>query len=150
MTTSLGPFDVTPIIERIRAQVPALKLVGFAADRATAIEGAIAMPCAFVILAGEDVKSEDLAGLLRHTAVAYIDVVYGVRHSQGGTRGKAQADASNPVIAAGRTALHGWTPAGPTGTRVEPMRSNGRAQLLRLAEAESWWIDPFTCTYRGR
>lgn len=150
MSTSLGPFDMTPIIERVRAQVPALELVGGAAERAAAVEGAIALPAAFIVLAGEDIRSEPITGSLRTETTARIHVITGVRHYQGGQRGQAHADVANRIVAAVRTALHGWTPAGPTGTRVESIRCNGRAELLKLAQAEWWWLDPFTCTYRGR
>jgi hypothetical protein len=150
MSTSLGPLDVTSIIARLRDQVPALKLVAGAADRATAMQGAIALPAAFVILAGEDNSSEAITGALRKITVAQIDIVVGMRHSAPAKRGQAQADDANPIVSAIRTALHGWTPVGPAGARTESIRCHGKSRLLALANAEWWWVDQFQCTYRGR
>ena len=147
---SLGPLDVTPIVERIRALVPDFQMVCGAADRATAQESRLRFPCAFVILAGEQVASESLTGVMRHQADAKVDVLIGVRHYQGDQRGTPHAEAGIPLVAKVREALHGWTPAGPTGARVEPMRIQGKGALLQMSDADWWWVDPFLCTYKGR
>jgi hypothetical protein len=147
---SIGPLDTTSIIERLRLQVPELKLVGGAADQAEAVSGSPLMPCAFVVLAAEDLKSENMTGLLLTSARAQIHVIYGVRHYQGGQRGKSHAEAGTPLVNKGRIALNGWKPTAPDSTKIESIQSNGRGQLIKLADTEWWWLDPFTCTYRGR
>lgn len=148
--SALGPFDVTPIVQRLQQHVPELQVVGGAADRAAAQEGALRLPAAFVILAREQTASESVTGLMRHQVGAQVDVLVGVRHYQARERGAAHAEVGVPLVAKVRAALHGWTPAGPAGATVEPMRSQGTGQLLKLSDAEWWWIDPFFIPYRSR
>lgn len=148
--SALGPFDVTPIVARLRLQVPELQMIGGAADRAAAQEGALRLPAAFVILAREQLTSEPMTGVMRHQVGAQVDVLVGVRHYQARERGAAHADLGIALVGQVRDALHGWTPAGPTGASVEPMRSQGTGQLLKLHDAEWWWLDPYFIPYRSR
>lgn len=149
--SNLGPFNVTPIIERLREQVPALKLVGGAADRVAVEQSAtLTTPAAFVILAAEDIQTTKASGLMVHGVRARIDVIYQIRHYRDGSRGFAHTDALESVVAAGRAALNNWRPTGPEGATVELMTGAGRAQLLALRERDQWWLDPFEVEYRSR
>ncbi len=148
---SLGPFDVTPVIARLRSQVPAFKVLGGAADRATAQRTQLlATPAAFVILARESKRSESVSGVMRHIVSARIDILVCVRHYQDGQRGDAHADQGIQLVGAVRAALQGWTPAGPDGAGVDPMYSKGDAALLALTDNEWWWVEPFHVDYRSR
>lgn len=148
--SALGPFDVTPIVQRLREQVPALETIGFAADVAAAQKSAPRLPAGFVMLKKERLKSEPVTGLMRHEATAQVWVLIGVRHYQARERGAAHADVGIPLVAQVRIALHGWSPAGPDGATVEPLRSEGDGELMGLTDAEWWWRDPFILKYRSR
>lgn len=147
---SIGPLDTGSIIERLRLQVPTLKLVGGAANQAEAMAGSPVMPCAFVVRAVEDIKTANMTGQQFCEVTAQIHVIYGVRHYQGGQRGQSHAEAGDPFVQAGRIALSGWRPTAPSNTKIELLLSNGRGLLLSNVDAEWWWLDPFTVTYRGR
>ena len=148
--SALGPFDVTPIVQRLREQVPALETIGVAVDVAAAQKSAPRLPAGFVLLKKERLKSELMTGVMRHQASAQVWVLIGVRHYQGRERGAAHADLGIPLVNQVRQALNGWTPAGPDGATVEPMRSEGDGELIGLTDAEWWWRDPFTLNYRSR
>lgn len=149
--SGLGPLGVTSIIERLRTQVSALKLVGGAAERAAVEQAAtLVTPAAFVILAGEDIHTTSASsGLYIHRVRATLHVLYQVRHYQDGARGAAQAEVLTGIVAAGRAALNNWRPAAPTGASVETIHGAGRAQLLALRERDAFWLDPFEVVYRG-
>lgn len=149
--SGLGPLDVTSIIERLREEVSALKLVGGAAERAAVEQAAtLTTPAAFVILASEDVQTRKASGLYVLEVRARIDVLWQVRHYKDGSRGFAHADTLGPIVAAGRAALNNWRPTPPDGATIEPMTSAGRAQLLALRDRDLWWLDPFDVEYRIR
>jgi hypothetical protein len=151
-------MDVTPIIERIRDQVPAaeLRFVGGAADQAAIGEQRLPpMPCAFVVLAGEDVSTTRMSGgVLAQTVVAVIDVLVGVRHARAAARGADHAETGIGIVDQIRGALVNWnaflaTPAGADGT-LGVMSLNGRSQLVRLDQDLWWWVDRYQLTYRAR
>lgn len=148
----LGPFDPTPIIERLRTEVPSLRFVGGAADQAKLDEQRLPpMPAAIVLLAGEDIRSAPVSGgVMTYTAIASIDVVVGVRHARTAERGQAHADRGLPIVGEIRAVLNNWAPNGSTNIFAERMASNGRCQLLRLDEDVWWWVDRYQFTYRSR
>lgn len=148
--SGLGPLDVTSIIERLRAQVPALKLVGDAADRAAVEDNTTpTTPAAFVILAWEDIKTTPTSGIYIHHVRARVDVIYQVRHYRAGQRGASQNPVLRDVINAGRAALNNWLPTAPSGAQIETLTGSGKATLLALRQNDSFWLDPFETTYRG-
>lgn len=147
---SLGPFDTTPVEDRVRAEVSGLRLVGGAADRAAAMRNATTLPAAFVILAGERIVSTPASGVQVHSVTAQIDVLVGVRHARAKERGAAHADLGRPIVEEIRGALNNWKPPGPDGALTEAMAGNGQSGLLALTDAEWWWVDRYTVHYTGR
>jgi hypothetical protein len=148
--SGLGPFDVDPIIERLRAQVPALKLVGGAAERAEVEQSTtLTTPAAFVILASEQIDITEAGGLYIHRIRAEIHVLYQVRHYREGARGQPHRESLAALVGAGRAALNNWRPAGPAGATVEHVHGSGRAVLLGIRQRDAWWLDPFELVYRG-
>lgn len=115
----VGPFPVAEVIERLLAEVPRLRLVGGAADLATAAKTAPkAAPAAFVV-ATENAQAPAGAtsGQLIQRVEVSIHVVLIVRNVAGqdiGAKARAEMDA---LITDVRAALIGWSPAG----EIEPL-----------------------------
>lgn len=148
---SLGPLNVASIIERVRTRVPALKLVGGAAHADRIEDGTVVFPCAFVVLAAEDIVSVPMSsGVHMCTVNATIDVFVGVQHHQVAKRGEPAAEAGVPIVAAIRGALNNWTPVAPTDTSADTICSKGRSQFIGGQASEWWWRDRYQVTYRGR
>ncbi len=107
-----GPFPLAAAITRLRAQVPALRLVGTAADLRTATEGKPrAAPAAFVL---KEERSERPSGgsngVLVQMCTVTVHVVLLVRnYSQADTGAGARAEMDD-LIAATRAALLKWSP----------------------------------------
>lgn len=125
----VGPFPVAEIIERLIAAVPRLRLVGGAADLATAAKTAPkAAPAAFVV-ASETAQAPAGAtsGQLIQRVEVSIHVVLVVRNVAGqdtGAKARAEMDA---LVTDVRRALIGWSPAG----EIEPLS-------LRAARDEAY------------
>ena len=110
----MNPFDLTPIIARLVAEVSELQEVGAAADYA-AIESlsSFRTPSAYVVLAGEKDISPDIDNPQRRPSGAQqveslFGVVVAVQNFRDSVGSAATADAS-PIIAAVRGALMGWS-----------------------------------------
>lgn len=107
----LGPFPTAEVMHRLKG-VPALRLVGGAADLATArSQKPKAVPAAFVVTS-ETARppAGATSGQLIQQVEAAISVVLFVRnvaHQDSGAAARAEMDA---LIAAVRTALLNWTP----------------------------------------
>lgn len=141
---------MTSIIERLRAQVPALKFVAGASSLMAIDENpALATPAAFVIRVSEEITSTPTSGIVIQRAVVKVDLVYQIRNYRDGQRGANLDEEMEALINAGRTALNQWTPTPPTGAQIEAMASKGRAYQLPLRSRELSWLDPFETTYRG-
>ena len=144
------PYTIGTVIERVRDHVPALRVVGGAADYASAyVRAPAAMPAAFVVLSGEQIDSESSSGLLITTIRAQIDVCVVVRSYAAAKRGEAHLDEQAQIIAQVRACLNGWRPALGADI-VETMRGSGEARVLRFDADSLWWVDPYEVTYRAR
>lgn len=116
---SCAPFDVQLIIDRIRAQVPALRLVAGAGDYASvkALQDFPA-PCAYVVLATERGAEADAPGHGERGAqvkaaqrlMASFGVVVAVRNYRE-QRGAQVNQTLNAVLGDIRGALLGFVPA---------------------------------------
>lgn len=112
---SVGPFPVAPLVARLIACVPRAKLVGTAADLATALSPETppnASPALYVVIdeRGAPVKYAGSQLVVQNCEVT-IAVVLLIRNAQGerlGTGARALADL---LITDIRAALLGWTPA---------------------------------------
>lgn len=116
---SFEPFDTRLIVERLRAQVPALQLVGGAADYAAVKEiHSFRTPSAYVIFAEEanTGKVPAAIGQCAQEAQAQFGVVLALRHYQE-ARGEQMQQQARELIGAVRAALIGHKPAHP-GVRV--------------------------------
>lgn len=109
---TVGPFPVTPVLERLREHVQALLLVGDAADLDTALDQQPAKDCAAYV------TSAEIGGRPRYTGDQHIQnvdvtlrVVLMVRNFSGqGSGSGARRQMDEQVIPGVRKALIGWTP----------------------------------------
>ena len=110
--TFLGPFPLTDAIARLDSQVPALRLVGTAADLRTALDSKpAAAPAAFVL---KEERSDRPAGAsggllvqMSNVTVQVVLMVQNVRRSATGDDARKDMDA---LIADVRGALLKWSP----------------------------------------
>ena len=135
-------MDLSPIVARLKIQLPALRSVGASADLDAAIEGAVALPAAFVLPLAESAVDIGLTGSTGQRiaqAFGVLHVVSNKRDAQGG----ASLDELATHRVALRAALVGWVPDAATG---EPVLFTG-GRLLRLdGDGRLWWIDEFALT----
>src|SRR5690606_38800702 len=107
---SLGcrAMNLAPIAERLRAQVPALKLVAGAADFLAA-EGRLTIdPAAFVLPVAEAAGPNRLSvGAVRQPLTFTFGVVLALKTP--GAASERQLDALTPLRLAVRRALVGWS-----------------------------------------
>lgn len=114
MTAEIALFDVEPVVQRLRAACPLLRLVGGAADLAAVAQpgGVRASPSAFVLLSGaapHEVKEG--SGPLRQDLTVTFSVLLGV--TLAGAQGAAGLKAIEAPAKQVRGALFGWAPPEP-------------------------------------
>ena len=108
----VGPFPLADAVARLSDQVPALKLVGTAADLRNAIEDKPrAVPAAFVL---KEERSTSAAGssngVLLQTCQVTVQVVLFVRNVSSERRGEGAREQMDALIASVRGALLKWSP----------------------------------------
>lgn len=132
-------MDLSLIVSRLKAELSALRSVGASADLDAAIEGAVAMPAAFVLPLAEmavDLAMTGPTGQCITQAFGVLHVLSNKRDAQGG----AALDDLKAHRLALRAALVGWVPDEASG---EPVTFAG-GRLLRLdGDGRLWWIDEF-------
>jgi hypothetical protein len=132
-------MDLSLIVAHLKAELTALRSVGASADLDAAIEGAVAMPAAFVLPLAESAQDLGLVGSTGQAiaqAFGVLQVVSNKRDAQGG----AALDDLKTHRLALRQALVGWVPVPADG---EPVTFTG-GRLLRLdGDGRLWWIDEF-------
>lgn len=141
---NLAPFDVRPVIERLRSRVEDLRDVGEAADFAAVFERSPPLPSAYVVLEEERFDSADYAehGEIRTTAI--LAVLVGVRHFRAADRGAAHAGEARQILGRTRAALVGWEPQLPVGATCQlPFRLQGQSHLMQYDQADWWWVDRY-------
>ncbi len=135
-------MDLSLIVDHLRARLSDLRSVGTSADLDAAIEGAPALPAAFVLPLAESAVDMGLIGQTGQRiaqAFGVLHVVSNKRDAQGG----AALEALTPHRRALRAALVGWVVDAATG---EPVTFTG-GRLLRLdGDGRLWWIDEFELT----
>lgn len=149
MSADLGPFDIAPVVARLKAQVTALRAVQGAAEFAAAVKATTAppTPSAYVLLARENGPAAQPASeiaIQRHDV--RFGVVLAVRNYQLAQLGTAQADSLTALINSTRTTLVGWKPTGFTGQRIEW----NSGSVLSYDAATVWWQEIFTTRYWSR
>lgn len=141
-----APFDVRPLIERLRAAVPALRQVAGAADLAAVTQLAdFPAPCAYVLLAREQAE-ERATGitqrgqqqrLLQGARVSFA-VVVAVRNYRE-QRGAQVAPELQSILGAIRAALIGYAPD-VDGARPCQLK---QGELTRYDAATALWTDVY-------
>lgn len=141
---SAAPFDVKPVVARIKDAVPALRQVGRAGDYASVRSlGDFPVPAAYVLLAREKAQ-ETKSGISmpgQQTKMAQVvpvnfGVVVAVRNYRE-QAGEQLADELLEILGAIRDALLGWTPPG-NGTRACQLL---QGDLTQYDRATALWTD---------
>lgn len=108
-------MDYAPIVERIRTEVPAFKLVDFAATfEALRERGLPTLPAAFVLPGQETARPNSLAGGVHNQVRFRIRVYLFVKFAGDALGGKVQ-DYLEALRAPLRDALLAWQPPGADG-----------------------------------
>lgn len=141
---SAGPFDVSAVIARIVAQVPALKFVQGAAELAAAMQGgAPQTPCAYVLLASERAPGAYGSSEAHvQTVQATVNVVLVLRNARAQGLGAQASDDLVALVAAVRNAILGWSP--------QPQASGfdlAGGRLENYTNATVWWSEAYTLNY---
>lgn len=132
-------MDLSPIVAHLRTQLPGLRSVGASADLEAAIDGALAMPAAFVLPLAESGRNTGLLGVTAQRIAQAFGVLQVVSNRRDGQGGAALDDLNTHRLAL-RASLVGWVPDATTGEPV--LFTAGR--LLRLdGDGRLWWIDEF-------
>ena len=110
----IGPFPLAPVVQRARARVPRLKLLGTAPDLRSALEQALpapSLPAAFFVRQERAIRTAGASGgvLIQHMEVDLIAVLYFRNHAAEKTGARAAEEADEVVLEL-RTALLNWTP----------------------------------------
>jgi hypothetical protein len=145
--SAVGPFDVLPVIARIRNQATGFRDVGGAADRAAVQTGTTPMPAAYVMLGDErpTPKAGAGGGSQIQSVTATFGVLIALRDYRVSGRGATVFDPLNTLIAAVRGAMLGWSPdAYHTGTEM------AGARLQSYDASVLWWLETYRTTYFAR
>lgn len=108
----LGPFPEDLLITRLREQLPELKLIGGAADLATALEQApAAVPAAFVVATETSASPYGYSGgvLAQKTAAVIGVVLFGRNYAKAAT-GEVAAAELRVLRARVRSVVINWSP----------------------------------------
>jgi hypothetical protein len=134
--------NVRPVVDHLRAIVPALALAAGAAEYERALNALAALPAAFVLPAAE-VAGENafMDQMVQQEVAADFVVLLAVRNLSDG-EGAAAAESLEPVRVAVRQALLGWTPDGAT-NGIE--YAGGR--LLAFHNGALWWEETYRTAY---
>lgn len=109
-------MDYAPVVERIRAQVPAFRLVDFAATyEALKERGLPALPAAFVMPGNETSRPNSLGSGGVHNQVRFRIRVYLFTKYAGDALGGKAHDYLEALRAPLRGALMAWQPPGADG-----------------------------------
>lgn len=142
-----APFDVQPVVDRLRSQVSALRLVGMAADYATVKSlRDFNPPSAYVLLAQEAFDSNPPGNGVRGQQVTVtqrgrvtLGVVVAARNYRE-QRGAQLGDEIRGLLDQVRSSLQGWVPDVP-GARPLQLQ---RGDLLQYDDATALWCDVWT------
>lgn len=133
-------MDYAPIVERIRSEVPAFKIVDYAATfEALRERGLPAMPAAFVLPGNETARPNSLAGGVDNEVRFRIRVYLFVKFAGDALGGKAQ-DYLEALRKPLRDALMAWQP--PV-EGVDGVIEFEAAQPEQLANGILVWRDQF-------
>jgi len=131
-------MDLDPIVVQLKAQVPALRFVGGAADLPAATEEVKQLPAAFVIPLNDAASRNDVAtGALSQQLTVRFGVLIASQNLRDAT-GNAALGTLKPLRDSIRDALAGWVPAG----YEDPCEIVG-GRIMQLNDRVLWWQDDF-------
>ncbi len=134
-------MDLASIVTRIKAQCSAIHLVGGAAELDAAMEGVTTTPAAFVLPQSETAGADEGLDALYQIVSLEFGVVLCVRNVRD-VAGNSSLTGLDPLRAAVRAALLGWTPTGA----ALPIEFGGGI-LYKLQPGELWWLDTYRTAY---
>lgn len=142
-----APFDIAPVVARIKNGVPTLRQVGRAADYASVRSlGDFPAPCAFVLLAREKadtyVSGHAMPGTSVHVAQpthVTFGVVVAVRNYRESGAGAQSADELSETLGAIRNVLLGWVPDVPGAVPCQLVQGD----LKDYDRGTTLWVDTF-------
>ena len=138
-------MQLAPIHARIKANCPALRQVGGAADfSALPGVGPQAVPAAFLVLLDENAGSNQLDTGISQRVDVRFGVILAVRNLHDGV-GAAAIDDLETLRRAIKNALLGWRPPG-----ADDVCIYGGGRVLELSEQILWWQDDFVTAYYER
>lgn len=133
------------VIERLKANIPALRNVSTAADLASAKIDAKQFPCAYVLLLAEQGgAARYMTGLVAQQRIQRIGVVLAVRNVRDAVGSAASVD-MDALRTQTDAALFGWK---PDEAHEALIFSSGK--LLALIDGEIWWQDEYTTEFDRR
>ena len=132
-------MDLSLIVARLKARLSALRSVGASADLDAAIDGAVAMPAAFVLPLAETAQDLAMTGATGQRITQAFGVLHVVSNKRDGQGGAALDDLRAHRLNL-RAALVGWVPDSATG---EPVTFTGGRLLQLDGDGRLWWIDEF-------
>lgn len=135
---------IAEIIAALRT-VPALKLVGGAADLQAAVENSPTVtPCAFVIPLEENPGANALGNFVAQRVAVAVGVVLVVRNLSD-SKGAAATVDMEVLRKATKAVLLGFSP----GSEYDPLE-RGQSALLVFKDGHMWWQDIYITAYYDR
>ncbi|AKU21876.1 hypothetical protein [Massilia sp. NR 4-1] len=136
---------IEAIQARLRATVPALKLVGDAVGFQSAAERTpTVMPACYVITLGEKPSPNSLGNILIQQVQASIGVILVMRNLGDATGAKAQASIE-ALRGQVKDQIFGWVPK----AGCEPLE-RGDSNLLAFRDGCVWWQDIYVTSFYDR
>lgn len=136
---------ITELIARIKATVPAIKLVGGSADFQSAAEkNPTVTPSCFVYAVEEMPGPNQLANVVAQTVHCQIAVCFVVRNLSDNKGVAAQVDLDALRLQV-KEQIYGWPPT----LEHDPLE-RGASHLLAFRDGHLWWQDIYTTSYLDR
>lgn len=129
---------IPAIVERLRMEVPRLRLIGGAAQLARARDGATVLPAAFVLPVAETAEANPYMDQGVQQKVSEDFVVLVAAQNVSDDEGAAALEALAPMRLAVRAALLGWQPDADA-DNVEFVRGD----LVEFQDSVLWWGDTY-------
>lgn len=126
-------MDLAAIITQLKAGVPALKIVGGAADIVAASEALTASPAAFVIEEADIAADNNIANDVHQRVEVSLSVFLAIKNAKD-SRGEAGQGDLETLRLAMRSVLLGWSPE----AAVEPLTYTG-GEMFRFEPGLLWW-----------
>lgn len=142
----LGPLDTAAIADRLRVNVPALRLVAGAAELDAAVTSTAAgvVPAAYVLLSRESASASRGGSerVVQQVEVALSVIVVARNYRQADLGAATGADLA-ALVSAVRAALIGWTPNLSTTLPID--FQSGR--LEQRQGGQLWWQEIYRTRY---